>query len=97
MKIFKVESVIPNLLNRRSLEFLFANLEFHHEHHWTNEQHRVNPAAHAWNVKFQKQCAGQSFQSGTQEFDLLFPRSALCRDGGKVAICKQQHSNNAFR
>ena len=58
VKVFQIQRIIPNLLNCRSLEFFFANLEFHHEHHRTNEQHRINSAAHARDVKFQIQRAG---------------------------------------
>ena len=58
VKVFQVQRIVPNLLDRRSLECFLAYLEFDHENNRPNNQDRIDPPAHAWDVEFQKHTPG---------------------------------------
>ncbi len=60
MKVLQIESVVPNLIDRRPIERLLADFEFDSEDNRPNHQHHINPPPHAWDVELEEDRASET-------------------------------------
>jgi len=61
VKVFQIERVIPNLVERGAVKRFFADLELNHKDDPANQQHGIDSTAHAGDVEFKKNASGEVF------------------------------------
>ena len=54
MKILEIESVIPNLIDCRTIEYFLTDFEFNREHDRSNYENDIDPPPHSRNVELKE-------------------------------------------
>src|SRR5437899_11872071 len=95
MKILEIESVIPNLIDCRTIEYFLTDFEFNREHGWPAHEHHVNASAHSRNVELEEDRSGKPGELRTKEFDLREPSVSLRGNQSKFAV-KRELTQDGF-
>ena len=70
MEVLQIQSVVPYLINRRTVERFFSYLEFNYKHNGTNQHNGVDSPTHPWNIEFQEQRTIQTNETTPKKFNL---------------------------
>jgi len=73
MKILKIESVVPDLIDCGMIECFLANFKFNREYNRPAHKHHVNAPSHSRNVELEEDRPGQIAQRRLEKLNLCKP------------------------
>ena len=96
VEIFEVQGIVHDLISGMEWKRRFADLEFQDEDHGTDEEHDVNPSAHAGDVVFEVDFPLAAGQDRFEDIDLDQPSLTLGLFEGK-GVLSGQFAENGLR